>query len=66
MILGTGFIIGGILLGITWLGICFGSVVLGLILLIFAPHILLIPFILGFNIGIELISSCNEAKLQNY
>ncbi len=64
MILGAGFIIGGILLGITWLSICFGSIILGLVLLIFAPHILLIPFTLGFFYGFALIASCNEVKSE--
>lgn len=29
--------------GISWLALCFGSVILGLLLLFFAPHILLLP-----------------------
>jgi hypothetical protein len=32
---------------ISWWAICFGSVILGVILLIFAPHILLAPLIIG-------------------
>lgn len=29
--------------GITWIGFCFGTVIIGILLLIFAPHILLLP-----------------------
>ena len=60
VILGAGFIIGGILLEITWLGICFGTVILGLVLLFFAPEILFIPISFGLTIGLALIASCNE------
>lgn len=32
---------------LSWWAVCFGSVVLGVVLLIFAPHILLAPLIIG-------------------
>lgn len=32
---------------ISWWAICFGSVIIGVILLIFAPHILLAPLVIG-------------------
>jgi hypothetical protein len=32
---------------VTWLAFCFGSVVIGVLLLIFAPHILLAPLAIG-------------------
>jgi hypothetical protein len=32
---------------LSWWAICFGSVILGVILLIFAPHILLFPLAIG-------------------
>ncbi len=60
MILGAGFIIGGILLEIAWLGVCFGTVIIGLLLLIFSPGILLAPFTFGLASGLVLIESCNE------
>jgi len=60
MIFGAGFIIGGILLEIAWLGVCFGTVIVGLVLLIFAPEILLAPFNFGLVGGLALIASCNE------
>jgi hypothetical protein len=42
----------GIFLEILWLGVCFGTVIIGILLLIFAPQILFFPFtffsVLGF------------------
>ena len=32
---------------ISWWAICFGSVIIGVVLLIFAPHILLAPLVIG-------------------
>ena len=60
LILGAGFIIGGILLEIAWLGVCFGTVIVGFLLLLFAPEILLAPFSFGLVGGLALIASCNE------
>ena len=60
IILGAGFIIGGILLELAWLGVCFGTVVVGLLLLIFAPGVLLVPFNFGLVGGLALMASCNE------
>lgn len=53
-------IIGGVLLEITWLGLCFGTVIVGIVMLIFAPELLLIPFSIGVTGGIALIASCDE------
>ncbi len=60
MILGAAMIIGGILVEITWLGICFGTVILGIVLLIFAPGILFAPFTIGLAGGLAFFASCNE------
>lgn len=60
MILGAGFIIGGILVEIAWLGVCFGTVILGIILLIFAPGILFAPFNIGLVGGLAFFASCEE------
>jgi hypothetical protein len=54
-ILGLAFIALGIFLEITWLGICFGSVIIGILLLIFAPRILFFPFTFFLLIGLRLI-----------
>lgn len=50
--LGVIIAIAGVSLGISWLGICFGTVIIGIALLIFAPHILFLPFgIAGLGLG---------------
>ena len=59
-IIGAGFIIGGIILEISWLALCFGTVIVGIALLIFAPHVLFIPFSVGTTIGMGLIASCKD------
>ncbi len=60
IILGAGMIVGGILIELTWLAFCFGTVVVGLLLLIFMPGILLAPFNIGFVGGLALMASCKE------
>lgn len=59
-IIGAGIIVGAVIIEISWLAICFGSVLLGIVLLIFAPSILFAPFTIGTTIGIALMASCNE------
>jgi hypothetical protein len=54
-IVGLALIALGIFLEITWLGICFGSVIIGILLLIFAPRILFFPFTFFLLIGLKLI-----------
>ena len=52
---GLAFIVLGIFLEVTWLGFCFGSVIIGILLLIFAPRILFFPFTFFLLIGLKLI-----------
>ena len=54
-LLGLAFIALGIFLEITWLGICFGSVFIGILLLIFAPRILFFPFTFFLLIGVKFL-----------
>lgn len=58
IIIGVGIIIGGIVLEFLWLALCFGTVIIGIAILIFAPHILFLPFTFGLAIGSMIISSC--------
>jgi DNA-directed RNA polymerase subunit RPC12/RpoP len=44
IVIGALIIIGGVVAGASWLAFCFGSVVIGILLLIFSPEILLFPF----------------------
>ncbi|NBL00018.1 MAG: hypothetical protein EOM50_18815 [Erysipelotrichia bacterium] len=60
VLIGSAMIIGGILLEIAWLGVCFGTVIVGVVMLIFAPELLLIPFTIGVMGGIATIASCND------
>ncbi len=62
MAIGATLIIGGIAAEIAWLGVCFGTIVIGLILLFVSPPILFFPWTLlggsGFAIfyaGLELV-----------
>ena len=57
-IIGAAIIIGGIILEVSWLAICFGTLIIGIVLLIFAPEILLLPFSFGLAIGSAFIASC--------
>ncbi|MDR2080711.1 MAG: hypothetical protein LBP54_02345 [Campylobacteraceae bacterium] len=54
IIAGIALIILGIWLEIVWLGICFGSIILGIVLLLCAPHILTLPLIVC-EIGLEVM-----------
>ena len=60
IILGVGFIIGGVLLEIAWLGVCFGTIIVGIIILLWAPHILFAPFTIGLTGGLAFLASCKE------
>ena len=53
-------IIGGVILEIAWLGVCFGTVIVGIVMLIFAPGLLLIPFTFCITAGFAIISSCDD------
>ena len=52
---GFAFIALGIFLEVMWLGFCFGSVLIGILLLIFAPRILFFPFNFFLLVGLRLI-----------
>jgi hypothetical protein len=55
-ILGLAVIAFGIFLEVMWLGVCFGTVIIGILLLIFAPRILFFPFNFFLVIGLTIIS----------
>ncbi len=54
-ILGFAIIALGIFIEVLWLGFVFGSVVIGILLLIFAPRILFFPFNFFLLIGLSVI-----------
>ena len=55
-ILGLAVIAFGVFLEVMWLGFCFGSIIIGILLLIFAPAILFFPFNFFLVIGLTLIN----------
>ncbi|MFT7004022.1 MAG: hypothetical protein ACJAWW_001374 [Sulfurimonas sp.] len=65
-IIGFAIIALGIFLEITWLGICFGSVIIGVLLLIFAPKILFFPFNFFLVIGLVTINGKNYKYYSKY
>jgi len=56
-ILGIALIALGIGLEVMWLGVCFGSIIIGILLLFFAPRILFFPFNFFLIIGLSLIAN---------
>lgn len=57
---GVGLIVGGVIAELAWLAFCFGSVIVGILLLIFVPPILLAPLGFGCSIGMTLIGKGME------
>ncbi len=55
-LIGIALIISAFIVEILWLGFCFGSVIIGILLLIFAPGILFLPFNVIFGLGIAFLS----------
>jgi hypothetical protein len=65
-ILGFAIIGLGIFLEFTWLGICFGSVIIGVLLLLFAPRILFFPFNFFLILGLVTMSGKNYKYYRQY
>lgn len=65
-IIGFALIALGIFLEITWLSICFGSVIIGILLLIFAPRILFFPFNFFLVMGFVVMNGKNYRYYSNY
>lgn len=54
---GVGVYVLAAIIGVSWLALCFGTVIVGVMLLIFAPGLLLMPFTIGFTAGTALIAA---------
>jgi hypothetical protein len=65
-ILGFGIIAFGIFLEILWLGVCFGTVIVGIALLIFAPRILFFPFNFFLVIGLAMVAGGSFQSGSNF
>lgn len=67
IVIGIAMMIGAITAEIAWLGFCFGTVVVGVILLLTFPMLLLTPFVFLWFPGWQLINDglidIQEAKL---
>lgn len=59
-LIGAGLIIGAFVVEAMWLGATFGTVIVGIVLLIFAPAILLLPFNILFTMGIAFLTYESE------
>jgi hypothetical protein len=62
---GFAFIALGIFLEVMWLGFCFGSVVVGILLLIFAPRILFFPFNFFLLVGLKIMYAQAFKNFEN-
>jgi len=56
----------GIFLEITWLGFCFGSIIIGILLLIFAPSILFFPFSFFLLMGLRIMGDGSYVRYSRY
>ena len=70
-VLGLAVIALGVFLEVMWLGFCFGSVIIGILLLIFAPGVLFFPFNFFLVIGLSLMNpqkytQANGFKYRQY
>lgn len=55
--MGVGLIVAGVAAQIAWLAFCFGTIVIGILLLIFARHILLLPFLFLCVPGLRVLNN---------
>ncbi len=57
IISGVVMMVGAVAAQIAWLGLCFGTVIIGVLMLFFAPFLLFAPFTLLFGTGTALWGS---------
>lgn len=63
LIIGTAFIVGGVIAQVAWLGVCFGTVIIGIILIFVAPGILFFPFTFGLLHGLAIINAGKNSSI---
>ena len=56
----------GIFVEVTWLGFCFGSIIIGILLLIFVPSILFFPFSFSLIMGLKVMGDKSYVKYSRY
>ena len=64
--LGLAVIVLGIFLEVMWLGVCFGTVIIGILLLIFAPSILFFPFNFFLVIGLSIMKGSTYTRSAHF
>lgn len=65
-ILGIAIIAFGVFLEVMWLGVCFGTVIIGILLLIFAPGILFFPFNFFLIIGLGVMNPGKYSRSSQF
>lgn len=65
-ILGLAIIALGVFLEVLWLGVCFGTVIVGIALLIFAPRILFFPFNFFLILGLTTMHGKMYKQSSNF
>ncbi|MBU0720328.1 DnaJ domain-containing protein [bacterium] len=65
-ILGLAIIAFGIFLEVMWLGVCFGTVVIGILLLLFAPAILFFPFNFFLILGLSVMRGISYTQSSQF
>ena len=65
-ILGLSVVALGVFLEVMWLGVCFGTVIIGILLLIFAPRILFFPFTFFLLIGLTIMKGKGFTQSSEY
>ena len=65
-VLGLAIIALGVFLEVMWLGVCFGTIVIGIVLLIFAPGILFFPFNFFLVIGLAVMNPQKYSKANQF
>ena len=65
-ILGLSIIALGVFLEVMWLGVCFGTVIIGILLLFFAPRILFFPFNFFLLLGLAIINPLKYSQAREF
>lgn len=65
-VLGLAIIALGVFLEVMWLGVCFGTVIIGILLLFFAPGILFFPFNFFLVIGLSLMNPGKYSRTNSF
>lgn len=66
MILGGLIVIGAAITEVAWLGFCFGTIIVGLLLLFFMPGLLFAPFNIGFLVGSPIFINGLDKVLKEF